>query len=111
MHVLAGDSMSTLFTKVPCHRILISAFDYDTKRALFFRSYATKGSSRGQEDLRIIDAIHASSTPPVMYFDRPAEGIFISFLCCSIYVLLLELFSIVEILSAGKKEKRRAWDG
>lgn len=59
----------------PVH-LLIIGFDYDRNRARFFRSAAASGANLGDGDpaqVRLVDAIHASSTAPVMYFDQPAE--------------------------------------
>lgn len=59
----------------PVH-LLIVGFDYDRNRARFFRSAAASGPGLGDGDpaqVRVVDAIHASSTAPVMYFDAPAE--------------------------------------
>lgn len=63
--------MSALWN-VEKRRVLIPAYDYDERRATFFRSYRTSNVD-GFEDVELVGAIHASSTPPVMYFDRPAE--------------------------------------
>lgn len=58
--------------------ILIVGFDYDLKRAVFFRSAST-----GQKNVlgngsassaTIAEAIHASTNAPVNYFDEPAES-------------------------------------
>lgn len=59
---------------LPVH-LLIIGFDYDSNRARFFRSAAASGANLGDGDptqVRLVDAIHASSTAPVMYFDQPA---------------------------------------
>jgi uncharacterized protein len=67
---------------IPCHgpddiHLLITAFDYDLNRALFFRSSEIKapqwGEGRASSDLTLAEAIHASSTAPVSYFDKPAQ--------------------------------------
>lgn len=54
---------------------LITAFDYDRQRAVFFRS--NEGSLSGNfpkdNNIKMVDAIHASSTAPINYFDEPAE--------------------------------------
>ena len=57
--------------------LLITAFDYDLDRAVFFRSSAIKnvpqwGESSASE-ITLAQAVHASSTAPVSYFDKPAE--------------------------------------
>lgn len=60
----------------PVH-LLITAFDYDLNRALFFRSSEIKapqwGRGQASPDVTLAEAIHASSTAPVSYFDEPAQ--------------------------------------
>jgi len=51
--------------------IVIPAFDYDRERATFFRSNANSKAG-GATNITIIQAVHASSTAPVKYFDDPA---------------------------------------
>ena len=56
-------------------RVLITSFDYDRNRAVFFRSSPSGTIDLGQgdrSDLTLAEAIHASSDAPVMYFDGPA---------------------------------------
>ncbi|PFH07860.1 patatin-like phospholipase/acyl hydrolase [Collimonas sp. PA-H2] len=54
---------------------LIPAFDYDRQRAVFFRSdlSSLSNSSPGSPAPTLAQAIHASSTAPVNYFDQPAQ--------------------------------------
>jgi hypothetical protein len=53
---------------------LIVGFDYDWKRARFFRSNADSlANSSGPEEATLAEAIHASSTAPVNYFNAPAR--------------------------------------
>lgn len=52
-------------------RLLITAFDYDTSRAEFFRTFATHAGSRPAR-IKLADAVHASTNAPVNYFDEPA---------------------------------------
>jgi uncharacterized protein len=53
---------------------LIVGFDYDWTRAKYFRSNAESlASSSGPTDASLAQAIHASSTAPVNYFDAPAR--------------------------------------
>ena len=56
--------------------IVICAFNYDRERATFFRSNPKSlTASLGGSDLKnltLLQAIHASSTAPVKYFDDPA---------------------------------------
>lgn len=55
---------------------LIPAFDYDLQRARFFRSDNTsRAATFAVPDTvtTLAQAVHASSTPPVQYFDEPAE--------------------------------------
>jgi hypothetical protein len=47
------------------------AFDYDRERATFFRTNSKSLSS--SSDASFLDAIHASTTPPVIFFDQPAR--------------------------------------
>lgn len=53
--------------------ILIPAFDYDRERAVFFRSRSNSKAGRPTKGLTLCQAIHASSTAPVKYFDDPAD--------------------------------------
>jgi hypothetical protein len=56
--------------------VVISAFNYDRERTKFFRSNlasnAASISEPGLPDATLLQAIHASSTAPVKYFDDPA---------------------------------------
>lgn len=52
-------------------KVFIVGFDYDQQRATFFRSYQSR-SGLLAADLSLLDAIHASSTAPVNFFDQPA---------------------------------------
>src|SRR3984893_9267453 len=57
-----------------CPRFMICAFDYDRRCAAFFRSYPAKPEgSASASDPTLSQAINASSTAPVRYFDMPAE--------------------------------------
>ncbi len=56
--------------------IVICAFNYDRERATFFRSNtksptASSGNNR-LKNLTLLQAVHASSTAPVKFFDDPA---------------------------------------
>ncbi|WP_293904739.1 patatin-like phospholipase family protein [Phenylobacterium sp.] len=51
--------------------VLIPAFDYDRQRADFFRSFTT-GLGAKPGDTPLVEAVHASSNAPVIYFDKPA---------------------------------------
>jgi uncharacterized protein len=56
--------------------IVITAFDYDRERATYFRTNTASLASTGSAtsaDATFLDAIHASTTPPVVFFDEPAE--------------------------------------
>ena len=53
-------------------KILIPAFDYDSSRAHFFRSYTTQHGATA-DVIPLVQAVHASSNAPVKYFDAPAE--------------------------------------
>lgn len=54
--------------------LLICAFNYDTKRAVFFRSNlkSDAASAAAPPNPSLADAINASSTAPVKFFDAPA---------------------------------------
>jgi uncharacterized protein len=53
---------------------LIVGFDYDWKRAKFFRSNAESlANGSGPTDASLAEAVHASTTAPVNYFDAPAR--------------------------------------
>lgn len=59
----------------PVH-LLIVGFDYDSNRAVFFRSApaAKPGWGDGEPaDVTLAAAVHASTNAPVAYFDAPAE--------------------------------------
>ena len=66
---------------IPCHgsediHLLITAFDYDLNRAVFFRSSQVTGPHWGESqpsNVTLAEAIHASTNAPVCYFDSPAE--------------------------------------
>jgi hypothetical protein len=54
--------------------LLIVGFDYDWKRAKFFRSNAESlANASGPTTATLAEAIHASSTAPVNYFNAPAR--------------------------------------
>jgi uncharacterized protein len=52
--------------------LAIIGFDYDRLRATFFRTYSTPAGSTASP-VPLADAINASSTAPVNYFDKPAK--------------------------------------
>ena len=60
-----------------CPHYLICAFDYDRKRAMFFRSNRNSNaqSSTTAPDATLVDSVHASSNAPITFFDEPAEVI------------------------------------
>ena len=53
-------------------RILITGFDYDRQRAEFFRSYPTPMGAAAST-VRLVDAVHASSDAPILFFDKPTD--------------------------------------
>ncbi len=53
-------------------KLLIVAFDYDSQRARFFRSYSTPHGATA-DDVPLVQAVHASSDAPVEFFDKPTE--------------------------------------
>jgi hypothetical protein len=52
-------------------KMFIVAFDYDRSRGVFFRSFNSKAGKRASR-VSLIDAVNASSTAPVAFFDEPA---------------------------------------
>lgn len=56
-------------------KFLFTAYDYDRDRAVFFRSFPSPAANfpASASTASVIDAVHASSTAPVHYFDQPAE--------------------------------------
>jgi uncharacterized protein len=56
-------------TKAP--KMLIVGFDYDRLRAAFFRSFDSKAGKTASA-ISLVDAVNASSTAPVVFFDKPA---------------------------------------
>jgi hypothetical protein len=56
--------------------LVITAFDYDVERSTFFRtdsrSLAASQSSSSRPDVTLLHAVHASTTAPVLFFDKPA---------------------------------------
>jgi hypothetical protein len=60
-------------TGVTTH-FLVAAFDYDWQRAKFFRSDRdSKAASSDATEATVAEAIHASSTAPVDFFNAPAK--------------------------------------
>lgn len=55
--------------------IVICSFDYDRKRAYFFRTNQDSKSKSNptKYEYTLADAVHASSNAPVMFFDDPAK--------------------------------------
>lgn len=56
--------------------LIITAFDYDRERAAFFRSNLkslARSSAPALEDATLVQAVHASTNAPILYFDKPAE--------------------------------------
>src|SRR5258706_6426273 len=55
-------------------QFMICSFDYDSKRARFFRSddQSLSGSFGPHLDPKLVEAVHASANPPVNYFNNPA---------------------------------------
>jgi hypothetical protein len=55
--------------------LLVTAFDFDRRRAAFFRSSRQRSltkSSTPAVDPTLAEAVHASTNAPIVYFDRPA---------------------------------------
>ncbi|HKE41544.1 MAG TPA: patatin-like phospholipase family protein [Casimicrobiaceae bacterium] len=55
--------------------LLVIALDYDRERASFFRSNVNSvtKSSAPPIDATLVEAVHASTNAPVIYYDKPAE--------------------------------------
>ena len=55
-------------------KLLIAAYDYDSERAAFFRStWRGKGAeSERRSRVPLIDAVHASTQAPILYYAKPA---------------------------------------
>lgn len=68
---------------------LITAFDYDRRRAEFLRNFETGMKTRASP-IRLVDAVHASTNAPVLYFDKPAR---------------------CDYGEGAELEQRRYWDG
>lgn len=72
-------------------QLIITAFDYDRNREVFFRGKASSLSSKAAQFVpSLAGAVHASSNAPVNYFDAPAE---------------------VEDVTTTPPIQRRFWDG
>ncbi len=79
--VLGDATLSELAALVPRDagrpplQIVITAYDYDRNRARFFRSNPASAASNSgaAPPVTIAQAVHASSTAPVIYFDQPAD--------------------------------------
>jgi|GEM_PF-701461 patatin-like phospholipase len=58
--------------------LVITAFDYDTERAAFFRtnvdSLAASEPRSAGPDVSLLDAVQASTTAPVVFYDEPAHA-------------------------------------
>jgi hypothetical protein len=62
-------------TGQPVH-LLITGFDYDRCCGRFFRSAPASGAAWGDGDpaqVSLVEAIHASTDAPVLFFDKPAK--------------------------------------
>jgi uncharacterized protein len=81
LHSTGDVPLSEVATLIPRHgskdiHLLITAFDYDMNRAVFFRSSKVSRPHWGEgeaSDVTLAEAIHASSNAPVSYFDEPAQ--------------------------------------
>lgn len=50
--------------------LLITAFDYDLERGVYFRSDLKPDNN---SNISLLNAVHATSNAPIMFFDEPAE--------------------------------------
>lgn len=108
-----GKNSKTLMTDLPALigkvdlQIIITGFDYDRERAVYFRSNknskletcnimkAVGGASNEEfKTTTLLDAVHASTNAPVEFFDDPAE-----------------LKHVFPDEPDRKSAKRRFWDG
>ena len=74
LNEVATDILSASTGK-PVH-LLIIGFDYDHACSRFFRSATAGNAAWGAGDaaqVRLAEAIHASTNAPVLFFDKPAE--------------------------------------
>jgi predicted acylesterase/phospholipase RssA len=55
--------------------LMVTAFDYDRERAAFFRTNtgSLAQSSGSALEATLVEAVHASTNPPIVYYDKPAE--------------------------------------
>lgn len=69
-----GDLPALIRRQSGTTHFLITSFDYDRQRAVFFRSDPNSAarSSVSSPMPTLAEAVHASSTAPVNYFDEPA---------------------------------------
>ncbi|HMD53974.1 MAG TPA: patatin-like phospholipase family protein [Phycisphaerae bacterium] len=58
-----------------CPQLLITSFDYDRLRSIYFRSdnQSKTVNSSSIEPTTLAEAVHGSSDAPIKYFDLPAE--------------------------------------
>jgi hypothetical protein len=70
---LPGEVAASIGRRSP--HFLISTFDYDRRRAVFFRSNTDSRAASSAPALApsLAEAIHASTNAPINYFDEPAE--------------------------------------
>ena len=56
-------------------KLIVTAFDYDRERAAFFRSDpgSRAKSTTPAVEATLVQAVHASTNAPILYFDEPAE--------------------------------------
>lgn len=68
------DQLGEMSNNKPWPKLLICSYDYDLRRATFFRSDAGSLAAGPKQSTppTLAEAIHASSNAPVNYFDLPA---------------------------------------
>ena len=54
-------------------KIVVCSYDALNNRAKFFRSFSHSDKGYSAEYVRLTDAVHGSSNPPIQYFDFPAH--------------------------------------
>ncbi len=81
MPATGATPIAGIATEIPGHsnkpvQLMIVGFDYDYKRATFFRSAPPGGPALGvvnSPSITLAEAIHASTNAPIQYFDAPAQ--------------------------------------
>jgi hypothetical protein len=72
---LAQARQNVIATAGRCPHLLITSFDYDRLRSIYFRSddKSVTNNSGQIEPTTLAEAVHGSSNAPIKYFDEPAQ--------------------------------------